>query len=102
MRRWSAPAAFLLAVTIAVLLIRAGLEGSGHHSRPVSPPPPAAPTTTLTTPGPARPRRYYVIRSGDTLGGVASTYHLSLERLLALNPGVDPTSLHVGQRIRVG
>ena len=104
MRRWSAPAAFLLAVTIAALLVRAGLEGSGHGSRPVSPPPPPppAPTSTLTTPTLPRPHRYYVIRSGDTLGGVASTHHLTLERLLTLNPGVDPTSLHVGQRIRVG
>jgi LysM repeat protein len=56
------------------------------------------PTTTTA----ARPRRYYVIKSGDTLGGVASSEHTTVEQLRALNPGVDPTVLRVGQRIRVG
>jgi Tfp pilus assembly protein FimV len=101
-RRWAAPAAFLLAVTIAVLLVRAGLEGSGGSSG-ASPPPPPPPSTTTTAqpPKPSSPPRYYVIRSGDTLDGVALTYHTTVERLRALNPGVDPTALHVGQRIRV-
>jgi hypothetical protein len=101
-RRWAAPAAFLLAVTIAVLLVRSGLEGSQSAGRrSPSPPPPPAKTSTTTTATTPRPARYYVIRSGDTLDGVALSEHTTVEKLRALNPGVDPTALHVGQRIRV-
>jgi len=104
-RRWAAPAAFLLAVTIAVLLVRAGLEGSGSGSvRNSSPPPPRPPGTRAgikPLPAPKRPQRHYVIRSGDTFGGIALAQHTTVEKLRALNPGVDPTALHVGQQIRV-
>jgi LysM repeat protein len=102
-RRWAAPAAFLLAVTIAVLLVRAGLAGSGSRSTKSSPPPPpssTATTTTSTKPTPP-PKRHYVIRSGDTFGSVALGQHTTVEKLRSLNPGVDPTALHVGQQIRV-
>ena len=105
MRRWSAPAAFLLAVTIAVLLVRAGLEGSGSGSVRNSPPPPPGPRGTTTSiqplPAPKRPQRHYVIRSGDTFGSIALAQHTTVEKLRALNPRVDPTALHVGQQIRV-
>jgi LysM repeat protein len=101
-RRWAAPAAFLLAVTIAVLLVRAGLEGSGSSSVRNSPPPPPGTTASIKPPSaPKRPQRHYVIRSGDTFGGIALAQHTTVEKLRALNPGVDPTALHVGQQIRV-
>ena len=55
-RRYLAPAAFLLAVTIAVVLIRVGLE-SGGSTR--------APTTTAAKH--AKPaKRYWKVRAGDT------------------------------------
>jgi LysM repeat protein len=51
---------------------------------------------------PATPtaKRFYVIRAGDTLDSVARRFRTSVSRLLALNPGVEPTSLRIGQRIR--
>lgn len=116
--RYGAPAAFLAAVTIAVILIKAGLSGSSgsaptvgalptHSSTTTTTTPtttklvlttPAATTTTeTTTPG----AQYYVVQSGDTLGSVAAKYSTTVEQLLTLNPGVDPTALHIGQRIRI-
>lgn len=101
--RIAAPAAFLAAATIAVLLVRGAIyeDGSGPATT-------ALPTTVATTAGtttasgPRRPaRRYYRIQSGDTFGSLASRFDLSVERLLELNPGVDPSSLRVGQKIRV-
>jgi LysM repeat protein len=32
---------------------------------------------------------------------VAQKYSTTVEQLLTLNPGVDPTALHIGQRIRI-
>lgn len=99
-KRFAAPAAFLLAVTVAVLLVRDGLRTSD-----------ASDTTTLrtetvntpvtTTTVPPKQRRYYRLKAGETLSDVAVKFQTSVEQLLALNPGVRPTNLIVGERIRV-
>jgi LysM repeat protein len=96
--RFLAPAAFLLAVTIAVLLIRAGLSGGGDAA--------TTPSTTRvrhTTQKKRRAaKRFYTIQSGDTLDVVAAKFGTTTDRLLALNPGIDPHALTVGKKIRVG
>ncbi|MBD0338305.1 MAG: LysM peptidoglycan-binding domain-containing protein [Thermoleophilia bacterium] len=53
--------------------------------------------TTATTAG-----RFYRVRAGDTLESIASQNGTTVERLLELNPGIDPVALRIGQRIRVG
>lgn len=57
------------------------------------------PTRALPTPI-ARPGEY-VIQPGDTLGNIARAYGLTLEALIAANPGVDPNWLAVGQVIKL-
>lgn len=111
--RIAAPAAFLLAVSIAVVLVRAGLSDGDAGS-----PPPAATVETRTAeeppPVPAVPRvttapattdeigvQYYEIESGDTLAAVAARFGTTVEQLLILNPDADPVALRIGQRIRV-
>lgn len=114
LKRYGAPAAFLAAATIAVLLIKAGLSG-GTESNPAtvgalptpSPTTTASPTTTklvLTgaTTTTVEEGRYYVVQSGDTLGSIALEHDTTVEELMRLNPDVDPTALNIGQRIRVG
>ena len=102
-KRYGAPAAFLLAVTVAVLLVRSGLQSDAApattavRTQTVSPPPPPP----STTPVPAKRRRFYQLRSGETLSDVAIKFNTTVEQLLVLNPGVQPTNLTVGQRIRV-
>ena len=116
--RYGAPAAFLAAVTIAVILINSGLNsGSGSTTtvealtttstakkptttKLVLTGPQAGTTTTATettTPG----AEYYVVLSGDTLGSIAEKHSTTVDELMTLNPGIDPTALHIGQRIRV-
>jgi LysM repeat protein len=107
---YGGPAAFLVAVTIALLLIKAGLSGSGtdaETTQSIAQPVTTHQTstrqsTTAATTTTAAAARYYTIESGDTLGSVAAAENTTVEDLLRLNPGVDPQSLHVGQRIRVG
>jgi LysM domain-containing protein len=99
--RYGAPAAFLAAATAAVLLIRAGL---GNDESPSPAKAGRAPQVLVSRPSerPARALRkhFYVIRAGDTLDAVARRLRTSVGHLLALNPGVEPTSLRIGQRIR--
>ncbi len=99
-KRYGAPLAFLLAVTVAVLLVRSGLQSDPGTTR--STPTITAPTTsTNTRPVPVRRRRFHKLRSGETLSDVAIKFNTSVSQLLALNPGIKPTNLTVGQRVRV-
>ena len=99
-----APAAFLAAATVAILLIRSGLDP--NDDRPPPPPPPATRSDRTTTErGTTRPRprvnRTYTIREGDTFETIAADQGTSVEQLQALNPDVDPNSLQVGQKILI-
>jgi LysM repeat protein len=115
---YGAPAAFLAAVTIAVILIKAGLNaGSGSTTTlglPTTSTPtkattttklvltaPQGGTTTTATDATAPGAQYYVVQSGDTLGSIAEKYSTTVDELTALNPGIDPTAMHIGQRVRV-
>lgn len=98
--RWAAPVAFLAAITIGALVVRAGFQHGKHQT--------GTPTTTVTskrkhTHHAHRPHRgqTYTIQSGDTLASIASKTGTTVARLEQLNPGINPTALRVGQKIRV-
>lgn len=97
--RFGFPALALLAVTVLVLLVRPALHG-GEAARP-------APAASVAEEPRERPRTKgvratgYSVRSGDTLASIAEKFGTTVDRLMELNPGVDPTALRVGQPIRV-
>ena len=97
-KRYGAPIVFLLAVTIAVLLVRSGLQSD---STAVTTGTTGTKVTTHPRPVPRRQRRFYTLREGQTLSDVALRYNTTVDALLVLNPRVDPNALRVGQRIRV-
>jgi LysM repeat protein len=87
-------------ITIGALVVRAGFERGKHHA-------PTA-TTTVTTStkknhghGRQHHLRTYVVESGDTLESIATKTKTTVADLERLNPGIDPTALRVGQKIRV-
>lgn len=43
----------------------------------------------------------YTIKSGDTLSAIAASFGVTLDDLLAANPGIDPTGLRAGDTIRL-
>ena len=99
--RWVAPIAFLAAITIGALVVRAGLDQGKHHAKP--------PATTTTAKGKkhhshshqAATTKTYTVVSGDTLASIAIKTKTSVAKLEQLNPGIDPTALTVGEKIRV-
>ena len=104
--RFAAPAAFLAAATVAILLVRSGLENGDATTPPATTAVTTAPATTQpgTTGGTttnAAGAEFYVIQAGDTLAVIADEHDTTVEQLLVLNPEVDPVALTVGQRIRV-
>jgi LysM repeat protein len=88
--RVAAPVAFLLAVTIAVLLVRSGLREDDV--------PPAGPAAVVPA---ARGAATVTVRAGDTLEEIAQRAGTTADALTRLNPGLDPAVLRVGQRVRV-
>ena len=98
--RWAAPVAFLAAVTIGALVVRAGLDHGRHHAKTPST---TVTSTTKKTHGhrPKQAVRWYTVVSGDTLAAIAAKTGTTVAALEHLNPGIDPTALRIGKKIRV-
>jgi len=103
-----APVVLLVTVTIVVSIVR----GSGWlDAGPTAGP---APSTTTTAPestgagtGTATQgqsgalRQTYEIEAGDTLSTIAERFRTDVDALVRLNPGVTPSALVPGERIRI-
>lgn len=101
--RVAAPLAFLVLATLGIVAIRSALNESPSTRQETTTvatttqTETAATETTATTEG-----TFYRVQAGDTLESIASRSGTTVERLLELNPGIDPVALRIGQRIRVG
>jgi spore germination protein YaaH len=89
---YAVPAAFLLAATVAIGLLRTQLVSS-----------PAKPHAVHhgVTVQPAQRRRSYVVRAGDTIEAISTRTGVPQKRILSLNPRVSPTALFIGERLRL-
>src|SRR5437879_12812235 len=86
--RYAAPVAFLLGVTIAVLLIRSGLGGGSPATTTVGPVTHTS-TTSVTTTRHKSPRaRYYTAQAGDTFGSISAKTGPSIAHLARHNQRV--------------
>jgi LysM repeat protein len=56
---------------------------------------------TNAAPGSVYEVRIYVIAKGDTLENIANKFQVSLTDLMTINPGLRPTRLYIGQKIRI-
>jgi LysM repeat protein len=45
--------------------------------------------------------KFYTVRSGDTLSGIAQKTGVSIQAILRLNHGLNPSALQTGQRLRL-
>jgi LysM repeat protein len=108
-RRYVAPAAFLLAVTVVVVLVRSGLHagkaGSSPPAATATTPPATTTRATTTTGGKKKPkppaRRYWTVQAGDTFSVISSKTGVPVATLSRLNPKASSTSLFIGEKIRI-
>ena len=73
---------------------RAGKDGKGGEAT-------TSTQRTATTAAPATKRKTYEVRPGDTLGSIAESTGVAIAELQELNPGIDASSLSIGQEIRL-
>jgi LysM repeat protein len=99
-QHYAAPAAFLLAVTIAVVLVRAGFESGGSSTDSDAPGTVAATTgSTSTRTRPAA--RFWVVKAGDTFAVISTATGVSVKRIQKLNPKLRSTTLFIGEKVRI-
>jgi LysM repeat protein len=97
--RYGFPVAVLALVTGIVLVGRPALH-SDESAR--SAPSRQVVEATQTTPRTKSAKvTAYSVRSGDTLAAIAGRFGTTVDRLMELNPGIDPQALRVGQPIRI-
>lgn len=95
--RLAAPLALAAALVAVVVVVAASGTGSSPGTSSAATPPAHA--------RPARhrraPPRFYVVKAGDSLSVISARTGVSLERIQALNPQVDPQALQTGQRLKL-
>jgi LysM repeat protein len=93
--RLVAPLVLLVCAAAVLLIVQRTLnEDTGSPDK--------ATTSTVQTQTTARrgPKTYRV-RSGDTLGSIAEKVDVPVDKIMELNPKVDPQTLRAGQRLRL-
>jgi LysM repeat protein len=107
-RRYVAPAAFLLAATIGIVLIRSGLQAGTSRATTTSavatqPHKTVSSTTTTTadTTTTASGPRFWTVKAGDTFGVISAKSGVPVATIQQLNPNVKSTSLFIGQKLRL-
>jgi LysM repeat protein len=102
--RLLAPLALIaFAVIVAAMVLGSGVVGDDEndHSADTSSLPAAGERTTTggrkAKPQPAN----YTIKANDTLSGIADAHGTTVDRLLELNPEIDPQGLVAGQKIKL-
>lgn len=98
------PARFLapLALVAAFLSVLVVVNSGGSDSRD-SPRGTVTTQTTTTTPKRASQpkKKSYTVKSGDVLSAIAEKTGVPLDRILELNPDLDPQTLRTGQKIKL-
>ena len=95
-RRYAIPVLLLLLVTVGALIARGALDDSEPAARAKP-----APRGTANVRVKRAAVKFHLVESGDTLGGIAERYGITVVRLQILNPSIDAGALRVGQQVRL-
>jgi LysM repeat protein len=98
--RLLAPLALLLAVVAVLLVVQATMK-SDDSKDDTAKTTETDQGTTPTTPTERRVRPTYTVKLNDNLTRIAEKTGVSVERIQALNPELDPQNLIVGQKIKL-
>lgn len=99
--RLFAPLALLVAVAAVLVVVQSTTKSDDSKGDTSSKTTTEQGTTTDTPQKPRRVRPNYTVKLNDTLGLISEKTGISVERIEALNPELDPQNLIVGQKIKL-
>jgi LysM repeat protein len=102
--RLIAPLALIAcAVAVLALVLGSGVvsDENGSETAGARDLPAATERTTTAEKKRKRTRATYTIKANDTLSGIAEENGTTVDRLLELNPELDPQGLVAGQKIKL-
>ena len=101
--RLLAPLALIaFSLAVAAIVLGSGVVGDDSSSETVGARDlPAATDTATNEKKRKRTPRTYTIKANDTLSSIAEKNGTTVERLLELNPQLDPQGLVAGQKIKL-
>ena len=95
-----APVVFLAAVVVLLsILSQSGIVGGKADRVPT--PTPVATKTKAGGSGTSSTIKVYVVKSGDTLSGIANKFGTTASEIEALNPKFDSRTLVIGTKLKV-
>ena len=100
--RLLAPGALaLVTIVLIVVVVSSGGGGGGDKSSGSRPAASQARGGSRSgAPAGAR-KRTYTVKTGDTLGAIAGKTGVPVDKLLELNPQLDPQALVTGQKVKL-
>ena len=98
--RIAAPVVFLVAVVVLISIVSQSGVFDGKTEPVVTPTPAATKTKSGGNPSPSG-SKVYVVKSGDTLSGIAVKFNVSTSEIQALNPKLSSSTLVIGTKIKV-
>jgi LysM repeat protein len=100
---WRNPARYLAPLALAAVAAATYVivHSTLHHKHPATAPiVQTTPSQTHTGHHTSR-AKFYLVRPNDTLSKIAARTGVSLSTIEALNPSVNPDTLHPSQRLRL-
>ena len=88
-------------IAFFVVLTSGGSDTETDGATPSAQTPTSGTRTKTTRTRTDRVRRTYTVKPGDTPSDIADQVGISLDRLVELNPDVDPQLLAPGQRLKI-
>lgn len=87
-----APIALLAAAGAIYLVVNGAVDNATESD---------ATTTTVVKVRKTPKHKFYVVKKGDVLSGIAAKNHVSIGWIQKLNEDLDPNTLRTGQRIKL-
>lgn len=101
------PARYVLPALLALMIVGSFIilvtsGGGGEPAGAVDRPAPSSSTPAKAPAVAAAPaRRFTKVKQGDTATSIADAAAITTDRLIELNPSIDPDSLRVGQTLKL-
>jgi LysM repeat protein len=100
--RFLAPIALVaFAFALYTVVKEAQMPAGSNSGSPASASPSATATPEKKKKKQSKKRKTYTVKSGDTPSGIAEKTGISLDKLMELNPDLDPQTLAPGQRLKL-